>query len=67
MPPRGTRVVGGYLLAVVALAAVYYATARLGLSLAYLELRNGSVAACRRRHRGTDAVRPAAVARDRRR
>ena len=37
MPPRGTRAVGGYLLAVVALAAVYYGTARLGLSLAYLD------------------------------
>ena len=37
MPPRGTRAVGGYLLAVVALAAVYYGTAKLGLSLAYLD------------------------------
>ena len=37
MPPRGTRAVGGYLLAVVALAAVYYGTAMLGLSLAYLD------------------------------
>ena len=37
MPPRDARAVGGYLLAVVALAAVYYATARLGLSLAYLD------------------------------
>ena len=37
MPPPGTRAVGGYLLAVVALAAVYYAAAKLGLSLAYLD------------------------------
>ena len=37
MPARGTRAVGGYLLAVVALAAVYYGAAKLGLRLAYLD------------------------------
>src|SRR5918912_4461229 len=42
MPASGTRSVGGYLLTVVALAAVYYAAAKLGLGLAYL---NGAVTA----------------------
>ena len=36
MPAPGTRSVGGYLLAVVALAAAYYGAAKLGLRLAYL-------------------------------
>jgi PAS domain S-box-containing protein len=37
MPAPGTRSAGGYLLAVVALAAVYYGAANLGLRLAYLD------------------------------
>jgi PAS domain S-box-containing protein len=37
MPAPGTRSAGGYLLAVVALAAVYYGAAKLGLRLAYLD------------------------------
>lgn len=37
MPPRDTRSAGGYLLAVVALAAVYSGAAKLGLHLAYLD------------------------------
>jgi hypothetical protein len=37
MRPPGTRSAGGYLLAVVALAAVYYGAAKLGLRLAYLD------------------------------
>jgi PAS domain S-box-containing protein len=37
MPAPGTRSVGGYLLAVVALAAAYYGAAKLGLRLAYLD------------------------------
>src|SRR5438067_1204345 len=42
MPAPGTRSVGGHLLTVVALAAVYCAAAKLGLGLAYL---NGAVTA----------------------
>jgi PAS domain S-box-containing protein len=42
MPAPGTRSAGGYLLAVVALAAVYAGAATLGLRLAYL---NGAVTA----------------------
>src|ERR687889_2323571 len=42
MRAPGTRSAGGYLLAVVALAAVYYGAAKLGLGLAYL---NGAVTA----------------------
>src|ERR671921_486101 len=37
MRAPGTRSAGGYLLAVVALAAVYYGAAKLGLRLAYLD------------------------------
>src|SRR4051795_4157679 len=37
MRAPGTRSAGGYLLAVVALAAVYYVAAKLGLKLAYLD------------------------------
>ena len=37
MPAPGTRSAGGYLLAVVALAAAYYGAAKLGLRLAYLD------------------------------
>ena len=37
MPAPGTRSAGGYLLAVVALAAAYYGAALLGLRLAYLD------------------------------
>jgi PAS domain S-box-containing protein len=37
MPAPSTRSVGGYLLAVVALAAAYYGAAKLGLRLAYLD------------------------------
>jgi PAS domain S-box-containing protein len=37
MPAPGTRSAGGYLLAVVALAAVYYGAAKVGLRLAYLD------------------------------
>src|SRR3954470_9276698 len=42
MRAPGTRSAGGYLLAVVALAAAYYGAAKLGLRLAYL---NGAVTA----------------------
>src|SRR6185312_2210410 len=42
MRAPGARSVGGYLLAVFALAAVYYGAGKLGLALAYL---NGAVTA----------------------